>query len=80
MVPTRQFFPSDNFLKEDFEIESDEILLFSPRGITPLYNIDIIIRALKRLIGNAFKVKCMFAYAFGDEYRKNSSNHRSVWS
>jgi len=62
------FFPRKNFLKQDYGVEADEVLLFSPRGITPLYNIDIIIGALGRLIRRGVRVKCMFAYAFGDEY------------
>jgi glycosyltransferase involved in cell wall biosynthesis len=67
-VDTNIFFPKDNLLAQKYGIKQDEVLIFSPRGITPIYNIDIIVEALNQLIKNSYKVKCMFSYAFGGEY------------
>lgn len=67
-VDTDIFFPKDNLLAQKYDVKKNEILIFSPRGITPIYNIDIIVDAVYLLIKNGYKVKCMFSYAFGDEY------------
>lgn len=70
-VDTKIFFPRKNKLAEIYGVDSDEILIFSPRGITPIYNIDIIVDALNLLITEGYRIKCMFSYAFGDEYSKS---------
>ncbi len=62
------FFPKPNGLKKHYQVDNDEILLFSPRAITPLYNIDIIVSAIAHLKSAGYRVKCMFSYAFGGEY------------
>lgn len=51
-------------------IENRKIMkLFSPRGITPLYNIDVIITALDILQRkHSLNFFCQFVYGFGDEY------------
>jgi glycosyltransferase involved in cell wall biosynthesis len=67
-VDTNIFFPKKNLLAEGYGVRQDEVLIFSPRGITPIYNIDIIVDTLYQLIKNNYKVKCMFSYAFGDKY------------
>ncbi|MDB0021058.1 glycosyltransferase [Candidatus Pseudothioglobus singularis] len=67
-VDSSIFFPKDNNLRKAYNINNDEILFFSPRAITPLYNIDIIIDAIGNLKQSGYKVKCMFSFAFGSKY------------
>jgi len=67
-VDSSIFFPKENNLKKIYNISDDEFLLFSPRAITPLYNIDIIIDAIYNLKSSGYKIKCMFSFAFGGEY------------
>jgi len=67
-VDSSIFYPQDNTIKQDFHVGVDEFLIFSPRAITPLYNIDIIIESLFKLKKSNHKFKCMFAFAFGGEY------------
>ena len=67
-VDTSIFFPRDNSIAQEYGVKHNEVLLFSPRGITTIYNINIIVDALYMLISNNYKVKCMFSYAFGNEY------------
>ena len=62
------FYPKDNSLKKDFHVGKDEFLFFSPRAITPLYNIDIILDSLHTLKEANHRFKCMFSFAFGGEY------------
>jgi glycosyltransferase involved in cell wall biosynthesis len=67
-VDTSIFFPKENSIAKQYRVEQDEVLIFSPRGITPIYNIDIIVDALNLLIKKGYCIKCMFSFAFGDEY------------
>jgi len=67
-VDTSIFFPKENNIAQQYGVDQDEILIFSPRGITPIYNIDIIVDALNLLIKKGYRIKCMFSFAFGDEY------------
>ena len=67
-VDSTIFYPHDNDLREKHEITPEEIVIFSPRAITPLYNIDIIIESIAQLVASGFKIKCMFSFAFGDDY------------
>lgn len=62
------FFPCESEIKSHLRIGKNELLIFSPRAITPNYNIDIIIEALAMVRDMGINVKCMFSYAFGDEY------------
>jgi len=73
-VDSSIFFPKKNNLKAKYNISDDEILIFSPRSITPLYNIDIIIDAIYKLKTKGYKVKCMFSFAFGDNYSSQLQN------
>jgi glycosyltransferase involved in cell wall biosynthesis len=73
-VDSNIFFPKTNNLKKKYNISNKEILIFSPRAITPLYNIDIIIDAIYNLKNDGLNVKCMFSYAFGDEYFRKLKN------
>ena len=63
-VDSSIFFPKENNLKKIYNISDDEFLLFSPRAITPLYNIDIIIDAIYNLKSSGYKIKCMFSFFF----------------
>jgi len=67
-VDTSIFFPKNNNISQKYGVTQDEVLIFSPRGITPIYNIDIIIDGLNLLIKKGYRIKCMFAFAFGNEY------------
>ncbi len=77
-VDSSVFYPKPNSLREEFQIDEDEILLFSPRAITPLYNIDTIINSLGMLKDANLRFRCMFSYAFGDEYHKGLKERVSV--
>lgn len=70
-VDTNVFYPKKNLISQKYGLKKNEILLFSPRGITPLYNIDIVVNSLNLLLKDGIKFKCMFSYPFGDEYSKS---------
>jgi Glycosyltransferase len=67
-VDSHIFFPKENSIKKKYGLEEKDLLLFSPRAIDPLYNIDIIIDSLYLLQKKNINIKCMFSYAFGNEY------------
>ena len=69
-VDSKIFYRKRNNLKEKYNIGKNEILIFSPRAISPLYNIDIIIDSLNLLKLNNYNFKCMFSFAFGNEFSK----------
>lgn len=62
------FFPQANDLRHSYDVGDDEVLIFSPRAITPLYNIDTILQAVHELVCKGLKIKCMLSFAFGDDY------------
>ena len=65
------FKPGSSGLREELDIPSDTLLLFSPRAIDALYNIDVILQGLAILKQKGVKFRCMFTYAFGNEnYKK----------
>ncbi len=70
-VDTSLFYPQESTLKMNLGINKDEFLIFSPRAITPLYNIDVILDSLKILKKLNYKFKCMFSFAFGGTYYAN---------
>lgn len=67
-VDTDIFYPREVKVKEEYKIMEKQVLLFSPRAITPNYNIDIIIESLYKVKKSGFNIKCMFSFAFGGEY------------
>ena len=67
-VDSAIFCQKSNNLRRYYSVSDDEVLIFSPRAITPLYNIDIILEAIYGLINTGCKLKCMLSFAFGDEY------------
>lgn len=67
-VDTNIFYPRDTSIKEQYGIAGGEVLLFSPRAITPNYNIDVVIESLALMRDKGINVKCMFSFAFGGEY------------
>jgi len=67
-VDTNVFYPRDTSIKEKYGIVGGEILLFSPRAITPNYNIDVIIESLALMRDKGINAKCMFSFAFGGRY------------
>lgn len=67
-VDTEIVYPKNNDVKSRLGVSDDEVLIFSPRGLAELYNIDVIIRSLALIRDAGYKVKCMFTYAFGGEY------------
>lgn len=58
----------ENIRSTKLMIDDDTFLIYSPRGFIPLYNIIDIIEALNLLKNENIKFKCMFAFAFGEEY------------
>lgn len=67
-VDTNIFYPRDSGIKPKYGVSDDEVLLFSPRAITPNYNIDTIIESLALMRDDGRDVKCLFSFAFGGEY------------
>ena len=67
-VDSSIFYPKENSIRRELHIKGEEFLFFSPRAITPLYNIDIILDALYLLKKSNIRFKCMFSFAFGGEY------------
>ena len=67
-VDTNIFYPRDMNIREKYGVLDGEVLLFSPRAITPNYNIDVIIESLALMRNMGLNVKCMFSFAFGGEY------------
>lgn len=67
-VDTEIFYPEDNELKSQLGVTHEEVLIFSPRALMELYNIDVILESLVLLRDAGCKIKCMFSYAFGGEY------------
>ncbi|HAT8499798.1 hypothetical protein JS87_15985 [Vibrio vulnificus] len=62
-------------LKNKLKKLNDEITFFSPRAITPLYNINIILDVLHRLkVDYNLQFKCKFTFGFGDEYLSSYKN------
>lgn len=73
-VDTEIFYPKDNDIKNQLGVTREEVLIFSPRALTELYNIDVIIKSLALLRDAGYKIKCMFSYAFGGEYLRKLKN------
>jgi glycosyltransferase involved in cell wall biosynthesis len=67
-VDTNIFYPHDTSIKEKYGVVCGELLLFSPRAITPNYNIDVIIESLALMRDKGLNAKCMFSFAFGGKY------------
>lgn len=59
--------PYQSSIREEYGVPQDTLLLFSPRAIDPLYNIDTILDSLALLKNANIKFKCMFTYAFGND-------------
>lgn len=62
------FNPSVESIRSELGAEEDTLLLYSPRAFDPLYNIPDIIECLRILKDQQINFKCMFAYAFGEQY------------
>ncbi len=67
-VDSNIFYSKKNNLKKKLDLEEEDLLLFSPRGLDPVYNIKKIIYSIKILVDKKVRLKCIFAYAFGEEY------------
>ncbi|PMO67494.1 hypothetical protein BCT05_06875 [Vibrio breoganii] len=65
-VDTKKFFPSKNFNSQ--KLNNRLVRLCSPRAITDLYNIDIILNALS-ILDKEYEIDftCDFTFGFGDE-------------
>ena len=75
-VDTQSFYPKESSIRDELNIDKDTILLFSPRAIANLYNIEDILNTLKILKDKNIDFKCMFTFSFGNEhydYLKNLS-------
>ena len=76
-VDTDLFFPMKSEIRERLNIREETLLLYSPRAIATLYNIDDIIKSLDILKRKHIDFKCMFTFSFGNEhfeYLKNLAN------
>jgi glycosyltransferase involved in cell wall biosynthesis len=58
----------ENIRQVNLKVSDETLLIYSPRGFIPLYNIVDIIEALNLLKKENIDFKCMFAFAFGGEY------------
>lgn len=67
-VDTEIVYPRENDLKRRIGVQPDEVLIFSPRALMELYNIDVIIESIAVVRDAGYSIKCMFSYAFGGEY------------
>lgn len=67
-VDTKIVYPKPNDLKSRLGVREGETLIFSPRALMELYNIEVIIRSLALVRDAGYKTKCMFSYAFGGKY------------
>ena len=67
-VDTNIFYLKKNNFKQKLDLNESDLLLFSPRGLDPIYNIKKIIYSIKILVDKKVRLKCIFAYGFGDKY------------
>lgn len=67
-VDTDLFFPTKSEIREQLNISEETLLLYSPRAIATLYNIDDIIKSLDILKRKHIDFKCMFTFSFGNEH------------
>lgn len=85
-VDTSIFYPTKKNKKNTYK-KSNETLIFSPRGMMPIYNIDIIIEALKILVEEGLNIKLMICFPFGNDYgeemkakiNKYGLNKKVIW-
>lgn len=64
----RQYFKHIHRDKiKDINISTENFIIFSPRGLSPEYNIDCILKSLSLLKQNGIKFKCIFAYNYGEK-------------
>ncbi len=65
-VDSKKFFPKISNIRKSLNIEEDDFLIFSPRGLDDIYNIRKIIEVVALLNQQGIKVKCMISYGFGE--------------
>ena len=65
-VDSRVFYPKANGIKATYGIKQSDTLIFSPRGLDDLYNIDVILASLQIIKKQGLSFKCMFSFAFGE--------------
>lgn len=61
------FYPKNSDFRANNNIADDCLLLFSPRAIDDIYNIDVLLQALALLKQQGVVFRCMFTYAFGNQ-------------
>jgi glycosyltransferase involved in cell wall biosynthesis len=66
-VDSKLFYPKENKLREQLSIKNNEFLLFSPRGLDEIYNIDKILCCIRELTKKKYEIKCMITYPFGQK-------------
>lgn len=69
-VDSKKFFPNSSNVRTSLNIDEDDFLIYSPRGLDDIYNIKKIIEVIALLQKEGIKVKCMISYGFG-EYNLN---------
>ena len=65
-VDSKMFFPKENGIKKLLNIEEEDILLFSPRGLDDIYNIEYILKSISELRNENYTIRCMISYGFGE--------------
>ncbi len=74
-VDSKKFYPRVSKIRNTLNIDDDELLIFSPRGLDEIYNIKNILGVIKLLIDENFKVKCMISYGFGESNLSSLRDH-----
>ena len=65
-VDSKKFFPKSSSIRKLLNINEDDFLIYSPRGLDDIYNIKKIIEVVALLNQQGIKVKCMISFGFGE--------------
>jgi glycosyltransferase involved in cell wall biosynthesis len=67
-VDTKLFAPSDSApIREEFGLSTEDQILISPRSLRPIYNIDVIVRAVALVLAEFPRVKLVLKDFYSDE-------------
>lgn len=77
-VDSKRFFPKRSHIKSSLNIQEDEFLIFSPRGLDEIYNIKTIIDVICLLKKDGAKVKCMISFGFGEDNIKYLKDYITI--
>ena len=74
-VDSKKFYPKISKIRNALNIDDNEFLIFSPRGLDEIYNIKNILGVIKLLVEEDLKVKCMISYGFGESNLNSLKEH-----